>query len=473
MAVTQTIESHRMLEKGATVLVTVSGGPDSMALLHVLMRLKKAYSLKLGIAHVNHMLRAKDSDRDAAFVERSAAALGLFYHSTNVDIQAFGLDRRLSLEEAGRVFRYDFFKRVAENNKYSKIALGHQSDDNAEQILMNILRGAGPKGLSGIPPKRNMIIRPLIELQRSDIIRFLKSNNIQYVLDRSNFDLKPLRNRIRNLLIPDLASKYNPQISRNLNQMASIIREDEKWLSELVVNFYAKALVSKSEARMIFSRIFLKSCQKALVRRILRQAFHDLNGTYKELAMVHTDQALRLVDDGPEKYLHLPGGIQAYRSGENIIFEKTGQSNRVKGSSKFIPFEISIPSPGNYDIDVSGYRFIIEVINSSEVIDALDTKYTRLSPFVAFMDADKVDFPLTLRNPAPGDRFRPLGCRGTQKLKKFFIDHKVLKQVRERCPILIDSESIVWVVGFRIDDSVKVTTKTESILKITAILKTT
>jgi tRNA(Ile)-lysidine synthase len=211
-AVDRTLRTHCMLQNADAVLVAVSGGADSVALLHILLELAPKYSLRMAIAHLNHGLRQKESDRDEAFVASLAKQLELPFYVGREDVRGYRQRHRLSIEDAARQVRYRFYNSVAVNYGYGKIALGHHGDDNAELILMNLLRGSGPLGLSGISPVRDgKIVRPLINLRRSEIMDYVAAKNLDYVTDSSNWDLKFRRNKIRTRLIPQLKSGYNPK----------------------------------------------------------------------------------------------------------------------------------------------------------------------------------------------------------------------------------------------------------------------
>ena len=224
----------KMLQPGDRVLVGVSGGADSVALLHILYRLSVSRDLDIGVAHLNHALRGKAADRDAAFVQTLARQLDLPCFSARQDV---GLQRQKqggSLEEAGRRARYRFYAQTAKTQGFTKIALGHHADDNAELVLMNMLRGTGPEGIAGIPPAREPgIIRPLIHARRREIMAYIKDNDLAYVVDASNQDPRFFRNRVRNELIPALSEAYNPRLTEALVRTASISRTEEEWLEQL------------------------------------------------------------------------------------------------------------------------------------------------------------------------------------------------------------------------------------------------
>jgi tRNA(Ile)-lysidine synthase len=229
-----TIIKNSMLKPGDAVLTAVSGGADSIALIHILLRLSPEFDLRLGIAHFDHGLRAMESDRDANFVVSVAKKYNLPCYNKKCDVKKFSIHHKLSTEEAGRILRHKFLNEAARKHGFDKIALGHHKEDMAETVLINILRGSGPQGISGIPPKRDLFIRPLININRSDIECFLRAENIAHITDSSNTDPRFLRNRIRHHLIPLLASEYNSEIVENLNRTAEVLRDEQSWLESMI-----------------------------------------------------------------------------------------------------------------------------------------------------------------------------------------------------------------------------------------------
>lgn len=221
--VRRTLLDHALLPEGAAVLAGVSGGPDSMALLHALMVLSPVLSFRVGVAHFNHRLRGEAAEADARFVAEAAQAYGISCHIASGDIRKESRNRGLSLEEAGRNARYRFFEAVCREQGFDRIAVGHHQDDNAELILMYLLRGSGPAGMGGMRPVRGRIIRPLLYATRSEICDFLAAGNWPYRLDTSNLDLDFPRNRIRHQLLPLLEQDYNPRISAGLNRLGAVL----------------------------------------------------------------------------------------------------------------------------------------------------------------------------------------------------------------------------------------------------------
>ena len=460
-----------MLKPEDSVVIGVSGGPDSVALFHMLFKIAPRYSFRLGVAHLNHCLRQNDSDKDAEFVESLAATFDLPCYVRKRDTRRYQRENRLSLEEAARCVRYEFLDEIAQTYQYNKIALGHHADDNAELLLMNLFRGTGTLGLSGIPPKRDeKIIRPMIRLRRSDIIDFLDQNRLKYVLDRTNADTRHLRNRVRHDLIPVLQKAYNPNISDTLNRLSTIIRSEEEWIEDMIQPFFEKAALCILGNRIELSVPVLSRYHKALKRRVIRMALAKVKGDLRRIGFVNIDSVIDLLmKKSSFGKIDLPAGIRIRRDRDTIqVFrsqERGPDDHRDNDQWDAFSFE--------YQIEKFEPIFVKEInahIRFSEIGIEDMTDYRCTGQHANFFDKDALNLPMVLRNFRPGDAFRPLGVSGTQKLKKFFIDKKVPRRERLKCPILLSCGKIVWVVGHRIDESVKVTPATKNVLKVELLL---
>ena len=469
--VEQTVTAYGMFEPHDAVLVGVSGGPDSVALLHALVTLASRFSLKLGVAHLNHSLRLQDSDNDAKFVESLAGEYDLPFHLHKTDVRKYQLEHRLSLEEAARRIRYTFFMDVAASNRFDKIALGHHCDDNAELVLMNLFRGSGPLGIAGIPPVRGgKIVRPFIKLRRTDIIEYLKLKKLKYVSDRSNLDQRHLRNRVRHHLIPLLETSYNPNIIPTLNRLASIISAEEEWMDAAVKPLLHAAVLNATKNTLSLAVSGLDGLPIAALRRIIRQAIAKIKGDLRRITFAHIDAVVRLLENR-RAYgnLDLPDRVRVQRRKDLLLISKEKKALRdlcLKSAADETPAY-------EYMLDKPGTVFITEIdaqVKLSEIRSVDRPDFSRTGHQAGFFDMDRLSFPLIIRNFRPGDRFKPLGMTGTQKLKDFFVNQKVPRSQRAQCPILLCRGKIIWVVGHRIDESVKVIPSTGTILKGELIL---
>ena len=320
--VRQTILEHRMFLPGDAVLVAVSGGPDSVALLNVLRLLAAEFSLCLGLVHLNHGLRSETADRDERFVRTLARQLALPCFVGRKDVRGYQRRFKLSLEDAARRVRYAFYDDVLRERGFDKVALGHQANDNAELVLMNFLRGSGLRGLAGIPAVRNgKIVRPLIRAGRLEIMRYLESEQIPFVTDESNRDPRFLRNRIRHRLIPELENEYNPALIAGLNRLAAIMRPEEEWIRTLIDSLFEDAVVERVPGRLTLSIRALRALPLAAQRRLIRRVLEELLGHLRRIAFRHVDAACDLLR-GARAHAHLdwPHGIQVLRREEDADF---------------------------------------------------------------------------------------------------------------------------------------------------------
>ena len=469
--VEKTITAYDMLAPKDSVIIGVSGGPDSVALLHILIALASRFSLRLGVAHLNHCLRQNESDRDAEFVASLSKNFDLPCYIHKENVHKYQTENKLSTEEAARRVRYAFLSQTAKLNRFNKIALGHHRDDNAELVLMNLFRGSGPLGLSGIPPIRDgEIIRPLIHLKRSEIINFLKKNRFKYVSDTSNKETKYLRNRIRHHLIPLLKTSYNPNIIETLNRLSSIISNEEDWIKDEISHLFKKIIVSRQDNHVILSVSRLNRIHIAQQRRIIRKAIHMIKGNLRRITFSHIDAAISLTAGRYDsKNLDLPDLIRIQRIGNTLVFTKEKSALRDLEVKFSQPEKITF----NYKIDKPESIFIKEI---NAYMKLTEIRYENMPDFrltgqrTAFFDNHRIRFPLTLRNFKSDDAFRPLGMKGSQKVKKYFSDKKVPKAERCRCPVLLSQGKIIWLVGHRIDESVKLTPSTRKILKVELFL---
>jgi tRNA(Ile)-lysidine synthase len=464
--VLQTIVDYQLLAAGDHVLVGVSGGPDSMVLLHLLDHLAPALKIKLGVAHLNHCLRGAHADRDAQTVRRAASRLGIPCHVGKAHVARVKRGLNLSLEDAARRVRYAFFLKIMQAAGYNKLALGHHLNDNAEQMLMVLLRGAGPKGLSGIAPiRQNRFIRPLIRVRRSQIEAYAKTKGIFYVTDASNQDPRFLRNRIRHHLLPLLACAYNPRIEDQLSQLADVMRMEDEWIDNLITPLYANAIVDQKEGRLALSIGALQHMHPALVRRLLRRALLEAGGSLRRIGFAHIQSVQRLIMKGLDgKSVHLPRGIRVRRNADQLEMSlaKNYRRRGNRPNADRPPAARTVirrPFPCTVEVEALGIGMRFVACRPDEL-----PRWPEVGPNQAFFDLERLSLPLILRSTLPGDRFTPLGCGGSQKVKKYFIDHHIRREDRAMMPILADQRQIIWLVGQRIDDRPKVTPATTTVL---------
>ncbi|OGP57840.1 MAG: tRNA lysidine(34) synthetase TilS [Deltaproteobacteria bacterium RBG_13_49_15] len=471
----QTITECNMIHKGDAVLVGVSGGPDSIALLHLLYIVSGDIPFTLGVAHLNHSLRPAVSDEDAEFVKSMAESLNLPYFIKKIDPNYWKTREAGSLEEKARECRYAFFKEIAVRHQFSRVALAHHAGDNAELVLMRLIRGSGLLGISGIPPVREdvgggyRIIRPLIRCTRDEIMDFLDRERLKCTNDASNNDLRFLRNRIRHRLIPFIEASFNKNVEQALNRFADIARSEEEWIHSVMESIFQSTMVKQEGALLTLKMDELKSAHPAVLRRILRMGIESVKGNLRRIGFTHIERTVGLIKGiHSPKEIHLPDHIRIIMDQSLLTIQKRTLEINVarqkptcrhaKGES--VLFQYLLKGPGVLIIEEIGKILRVRRLTSKRSVD-----YRNGDGNIAFFDAKKIHFPLTIRNVNPGDRFHPLGLQGAQKVKKFFIDHKVSRADRVLSPILLSQNRIIWLAGHRIDDSVKVDGSTRSVMR--------
>lgn len=446
------IKARRMLKRGSTVLAAVSGGADSMALLHLLNGLKEELKIKIVVCHLNHNLRGRESRRDYEFVRKAALKLDLKFEGRTL---GKGELKGSNIQEKARERRYEFLEEAAEKYGAGRIALGHTLDDQAETVLMRLLKGSSSSGLAGIPPVRGSCIRPLIESSRSEIESFLHNKGIKFVTDSSNLSSKYLRNDIRLNLIPYIRKRYNPGITVTLGRLSAILAADDEFLRSTAARSFKKALIEDSGGSLVMDRLRLKKLHRAVAARVLLQGI----GLLREETNVfgpHIDSLMRLIEgERPNAEVRLSGGLRAVREYDRITLT-TGKKAQVR------PFEKRLKVPGITEIDGLSCSFRATLLKSPP------KSFVR-SASTAYFDADEANGTLILRNMRPGDRITPFGMKGRKKVKEIFIENKVPKGERKTVPLLCSGAEVLWVAGLKRSEACRVGARTRAVLKVECI----
>ncbi len=455
-------EEHQMFSKRDHVLVALSGGPDSIALLFAMMGIRKKYSIELSIAHLNHCARGQESNDDSEFVRKIGNEFNLPTYIQKENIEEKKVQFKSSFQDTARQIRNEYLMTVLQKIGGSKIALGHNMDDQAETILMNFLRGSGTAGLKGMLPMRDPWIRPLLNFKRSEILGFLESKEIPYRVDSSNVNKKYLRNKIRVDLIPFLASQYNPNLIENLSRMASTLSGENAFLGELADNYLQECLLEKRENEMILlNRTLLNDKPRALQRRVLRKGICFVKGDLRRVTYHHVQAVLDSMDSPKSVWSKcLPGNIEIFISGNCLEIKKILKSkNNILNEGKDLKIPLLIP--GKTEIPLARINLQTKIISSIRIDDFA------ISNNEANFDLDISGEKVLIRFYEKGDRFIPLGMSGRKKLKDFFIDEKIPQKQRYSIPILTTLKGdIIWVYGLRISDKFRVTSGTNKILNI-------
>lgn len=452
--VKKTIDKYSMLDRGDKVVVAVSGGPDSVALLYLLKEIEKECELKLFVAHLNHKLRGKESDKDQEFVSGLAKKLGLKFYHKSLDVRKSAKRKKLSLEEGARVARYDYFNQIADRVKAQKVALGHNGDDQAETVLMRLIRGSGSLGLSGIPPKKGRLIRPLIEVKRDQIENFLRNRKINSRTDSSNLKAFFLRNKLRLKLLPLIQKEYNPKIKEVLSRTALLLSDEERYLRKKALDIYKECLSEKSHTEIVLDLKRFFNYDISLKRIVIRVCVEMLLGSLKKIGYKPTERLLDLVErEKTGKKIDFGKELFAYLSDEHLCFYKK-EKRKTKSYVFNPPEEKKLRS-----LDLKVKSRILKSFSLEDIEKNKDF-------YQAFLDYDKLKSPLNFRSRKDGDKFKPLGMKGEKNLADFLIDKKVPPYKRDRVLLLISDEKIAWVVGYRIAEDFKITPKTKRALKI-------
>jgi tRNA(Ile)-lysidine synthase len=449
--VSETIRENRLFCQGDRVVVAVSGGADSVALLDILSSMRKL-SLTLVVAHLNHGLRGKESDDDAAFVGELAASYRLPFELQYVDVKEVGRQRKLSLEEAGRIARYEWFDRVARSYAAGSIALGHHADDQAETFLIRLFRGSGTTGLASMRLlSSDRYVRPLLRLTRNEILAYLERRGLSYRHDRSNDETVFLRNRIRHECLPYLRT-FNPAINERLSNTAELLAADEEVLETLIDQRFPRLSRSDSDG-VVLDLKGVRAELPGMRFRLYRRALLDLRGDLARIAATHLKKIDQLVHSSrTQGEQSLPGGLTVMRCYDMLHFLPAGKG---QGSESW---EIRIEGPGHYVLPDGG-TISVRLTDPPE-------SWGSVPSFRAYFDPRTVPFPWTLRTFRDGDRFHPFGMGGTRKVKDFFIDRKISLLLRRRLPLLFSGKELIWVCGLRVSESGRVQPGTREVAEV-------
>ncbi len=451
------IQKHQLVSNGEKLLVAVSGGADSVCLLYVLASLP--LKLKLHIAHLNHQLRGKDSDGDAEYVSELAHKLKIPATIEKRDVKAYQQEQRLSLEEAAREVRYRFLAKVARSIGAKRAAVGHTKDDHIETILMHLIRGSGTRGMRGLQPStlwqsgkdRLTIVRPLLEVSHQETEKYCRRHKITPRLDASNLSLSPLRNRVRQQLMPLLES-YNPAVAEALLRTGRIADEDITFLDEQVARLWDKVIRQEAKT-IIIDKADFDTLPSALKRYLLRAAVERLLGSAKDVEMRHIEEMMSLAAKTAGKRLNLPGGLTFAAEYERYLLTLDPTTliplPELKGE-----FQLNVPG----ETRLPGWRVEATIVGREDMGDRDD--------FTAYIDLAKSGDKLTVRTRQRGDRFQPLGLAQPKKLGEFMIDAKIPQAWRGRVPLVCSPDHILWMVGWRLDERAKVGADTKQVLHL-------
>jgi tRNA(Ile)-lysidine synthase len=448
------IRKYRMLSGGETILIGFSGGPDSVCLVHILNRLRDSLKLDLHAIYIDHRLRPGETEKEISFCRDFCHALSVPFMTKSIEVKTYAAEEKLNKQEAARLLRYRIFEETVHEVNAHKIALGHTSDDQAETLLMRLFRGAGSAGLAGIPPVRKNIIRPLIDIQRKEIEQYLVDEKVGFVTDSSNLKTDYMRNRIRLSLMPAL-KEFNPEIINTLSKTAAIFRDEERYFEIIVTKTLMKLISRKTDNRIELFLSPFGSMDKVVIRRVLRRAIDETKGL-RGISFIHIEDMIELIQSGnPGDRLFLPKGIRAIKDYSTFIL-----TSEIPATLE--PCTLTVP--GETILKEAGIVLKATVDDTKE--GEATYKDSGLWTSHGIFDADKLCYPLTARPRRDGDVFYPFGFGRRKKLQDFYVDMKVPRDERNRVPLIVSGEDIIWVVGYRGDERFKVTAETKKIVRL-------
>lgn len=469
-----------MLSPNDKWLLAISGGQDSMAMMHAVVTLQPKLNdkLELHVAHLNHRLRGEQSDSDERFVIEQAGRLNLPVSTKSIDVRQYAAKSAESIETAARELRYEFLAETADANRCKKIAMAHHADDNVETILHRIIRGTGMRGLAGIEPVRPIagrevqVVRPMLELTRGQIEQFVNDRKIECRLDKTNLNNDHTRNRIRNELLPLLRSEYNGQVDRAISSLAAIAGDFGEILAQEAAEQLAKMAMQSDRDSLTLDAEAMGRLPRIHQAEILHLAMAQLKVPQRHVGYRQIIVVLDMLANrgGLGKKVQLPGGLWIeMRSNKLTLTLKTDEAAPPAEQQVTLTVDGTTAVGGGYVcIDDDGPRPIRRV--SAKLLtgglERLDMTSGRDDRLQELLDADAIEGPLQLRTRQRDDRFRPIGSPGEKTLGDFFTDCKIPTKLRDRVGLICDEQKILWVAGLRIAESVRLTAQTRRIVQL-------
>ncbi|MBI3125269.1 MAG: tRNA lysidine(34) synthetase TilS [Ignavibacteriales bacterium] len=440
------IDAHKLIEKGERVLVAFSGGPDSVFALHFLKKFQKKYKIELAAVHFNHQLRGKEADADEKFAKEFCEKLGVEFFSVKLNVKKLSKSKKLSIEEAARKLRYQNLEKLYKQNLFHKIATAHNLSDNTETVLMNLLSGTSASGLSGIPVVRGNIIRPVLCVTKQEILEYLEKGRIAFRIDTSNLSDDFKRNFLRNRILPLLRGKINPALDEAVYRTTSNLKS-QLTVNEKVVNHFINEFTRKKangfEIRLNLAEVF-GEIPGELLKTLLEKNF-DYEFKHDDYAKINA-----LAKNQKGKKVNLGSGITVIKENELLCFQKGGSS--LTGEVEF---------PAGKKAKLCGVTVFIQETE-------IEANPSRKKAY-ELISADGLGEKFLLRTWKHGDIFKPLGFKGTKKVSDFLTDAKIPSSEKKNRLVLLNRNKIIWVVGLRISDEVKITNKTKRVYKLWTI----
>ncbi|GAB4542607.1 MAG: tRNA lysidine(34) synthetase TilS [Thermodesulfovibrionia bacterium] len=452
--VINTIKIYSMVSPGDGILIALSGGADSVCLTIILDKLRDIFNLSLSAIYINHGLRPDETIKEEGFCKRLCGSLGINLYTHAVDVKGYAEEKGMGLQESARELRYQVLYDYARMMDAQRIAVGHNADDQVETILMRLIRGTGRKGLSGIPPVRGKVIRPLIEIERREIEEFLNQQMppVEFMIDSSNLKTDYLRNWLRLKIIPELKSK-NPNLIMTMSRSSLIISEEDAYLDTIVSKTMLRLVSKRDDESIELFLLPLECLERPIMRRVLIKAIGEIVH-FRGIDFVHIEEIIRLIKDGKSgDMVMLPKGLRVIKGYSTLLLS-------IKGRVEVQPRLLDAPQ----ELHLNEINTIIKTRVSTVMDNDADGRTK------AVFDLDRLRLPLRVRKRREGDYFCPAGMSGKRKkLQDFFVDEKVAREERDSIPIIVSDNDIIWVTGYRMDERFKADAKTERFLVIEAI----
>ena len=431
MDLIEKVKSTNLIKNGDRIVVGVSGGPDSITLLDILVKLREEFSLTLFVVHINHSLR-EEADFEEEYVRKFAKEKNIEFFSKKVDINKMVMETKKSTEEVARLVRYEFFNEVFTKVNANKIAVAHNLNDSVETVLLNLIRGSGIDGLTGIQKENGNIIRPLIECERTEIENYIKENNLTAMQDNTNLESIYTRNKIRNGLIPYL-KEFNPEIVKGIYKTSKILDENRKLLKEVIEEKYKEVKLKDKEIALDKAKFL--SLELGLKQEILRRAVLDFKGNLINIGMDTINNAISIINS----------------AGSGAIIKISTDTKIKINYDKLVFFKEKEEIEFCYELNIPGTTYIPEINKSiiAKIIDANDVPEKYSDKNKCFFDIEKTGKKLYVRNKRIGDSISLAGLDGKKSIKKFFSDLKIDSRFRDKIPLIASENDILWVVGYR------------------------
>lgn len=447
------IRQYDLVLDGEKVVVGVSGGPDSVCLLHLLSRLRDDMDIEIYAVHLNHQLRGLDAHLDALYTMKLCERLGITCLIRSIDVEEFCRENKFSVEDGARKLRYHIFDEVKSRVGAEKIAVGHNMNDQAETVLMRMMRGSGMNGLKGMDHKReDGLIRPILDFSRDEIEDYCKKYDLEPRIDATNLEAIYSRNKIRLEIIPYMKKEFNQNVVQSIVRLSENLRVDSEFIDSVVYKAVKESVKEKKDKVYIYTS-YLKKYHEAISSRVVLEAIRMLIGDVNQIDKVHIKNIIALVPESKKnRRLNIPRGINVFRTSDYIMLT-TGEI-----SSEDIDFQVNV-KPGNRQ-----YIGEIEKCFITEIKDMDHCDINIKDKGIQYIDLGKIKGKLVLRNRRPGDKIKL--SNGSKKIKQLFMDMKIPKEERSKIPLLVSGDDIVAVVGLRISEDYKVSSFTKKVLSI-------